>query len=226
VTLALVADGVGGSSGGAVGAQQVVTTAKRCFDAFTPESDDPGAFFRALVEEVDTALWVAGVTGGIRPRSTMAALLVQPGRADWCHVGDSRVYHQRGRRIRQLTGDQTVVRGDAAMVAALGAGTAPTISPGRMRSLRAGDVFVLCTDGIWSQLAAREIASCVAVLPPAAAAEHLTALSRRRAAGRSDNCSVVLLRLDADDSAGCSAPAPWPDDAGIDARAGSVPLRL
>lgn len=209
--LAVVADGVGGSSGGALAAEQVISTATRCFQGFVPAHDDPHAFFRGLVDELDTALWVAGVTGGLRPRSTMAAVLVQPGRADWCHVGDSRVYHQRGRRIRQLTGDQTVHQGDAALVAALGAGTAPSVSPGRMRSLRAGDLFVLCTDGIWNQLAAREIASCLAVLAPPDAADHLIGLSRRRAQGRGDNCSVVVVRLDPADTGPPTPPAPVQD---------------
>ncbi len=197
MALALVADGVGGSSGGALGAEQVVGTAQRCFAEFVPGADDPDEFFRALVAELDTTLWVAGVIGGLQPRSTMAAVLIQPGSVGWCHVGDSRIYHQRGRRIRQLTADQTVIVASASRVAALGAGTAPAVAPGRMRSPRAGDTFVLCTDGIWNHVEAREIASCIAVLPPRAAADHLIGLSRARAQGHADNCSVVVVRLDA-----------------------------
>jgi serine/threonine protein phosphatase PrpC len=214
VALAVVADGVAGSSGGALAAEQVVSTAARCFAEFAPGADDPGEFFRALVAELDTALWVAGVIGGLQPRSTMAAVLILPGSVAWCHVGDSRIYHQRGRRIRQLTADQTAFIGNSCMVAALGAGTAPRVAPGQMRSPRPGDTFVLCTDGIWNHVEAREIASCVAVLPARAVADHLIGLSRARARGHCDNCSVVVVRLEPSDGEGFTpARARLPDAA-------------
>ena len=49
--LGLVADGMGGKSGGRTAADQVVMTARQVFERFSPARDDPTAMLTSLVVE-------------------------------------------------------------------------------------------------------------------------------------------------------------------------------
>ena len=96
--------------------------------------------------------------------------LVQDAAAYWAHVGDSRVYQLRQSRVLERTRDHSHVEvllregliteaevqghpmrnyvecclgGDAAL---------PEMSISARRRLKAGDVLLLCTDGMWANL--------------------------------------------------------------------------
>ena len=220
--LGVLADGVGGCAGGALAAENVVRTSARCFDDFAP-GDDVEVFFLRLVDELNTVLHVAGATAGLNPHSTFAAILVQPDRVDWCHVGDSRVYHVRDGRMLHCTIDHSVAEsigktpnGEGALqqpglspnalTDALGTRRAPRPALAGMREPRAGDTFLLCSDGLWNQVGADEIARELAEGPPRAAAERLVATARARAGGRGDNCSLVLLSVTSAPATGSALP--------------------
>src|SRR5262245_58943247 len=49
--LGLIADGMGGKSGGRTAADQVVMTARQIFGGFSPSTDDPKELLRQLVRE-------------------------------------------------------------------------------------------------------------------------------------------------------------------------------
>lgn len=210
--LGLLADGVGGRSGGALASEQVLRTAQRCFDEFG--ADEPvQRFFEDLVSELHVVLQLSGATTHLQPHSTLAAVLVQPRRVDWCHVGDSRVYHVRDGRAVSHTVDHTVreqligegrlsaerarLHPSAAMLTqALGGTRAPCPTVTGLADPVPGDAFVLCTDGAWSYLGDDEIAALACGRPPRDAAAALLACVGARSRGAGDNCSIVLLRLD------------------------------
>lgn len=210
--LALLADGVGGRSGGALASEQVITTAQRRFDEFGP--DDPAdRFFEDLVSEIHVVLQIAGAASALEPHSTLAAVLVQPDRVDWCHVGDSRVYHVRDGRVRHRTVDDTYgeqlhregrLSADRArlhpaagrLTQALGGTRVPCPTVAGLRAPRAGDAFLLASDGAWRDLPDAEIGETVASrTAPRDAVAVLVEQARARAGGRGDNCSMVLLSL-------------------------------
>lgn len=214
--LAVLADGVGGSSGGALAAENVVCVARRRFESWSPRGEPPDAFFASLVAELNTVLHLAGITAGMRPHSTFAAVLVQPTRIDWCHVGDSRLYHVRDRQLRHCTRDHVLERaaGPEAVshaarvppqpgtvppvrryVRALGEAQAPPASTGSLHDPRAGDAFLLCSDGLWNHFDANELARTIEALAPREAAGLLIEQARERARGHGDNCSLVLIKL-------------------------------
>ena len=212
--LGVLADGMGGMSGGALAADNVLNATRRRFETFHPDSESPDRFFGSVVDEVHTVLRLAAVTSELEPHSTFAAVLVQPGRVDWCHVGDSRVYHFRDGLIEHCTRDDTYAAklvdegrlpdhrarlhpSANCLVNAIGSARAPVPTLGRLLSPRAGDCFLLCSDGLWAHVAPNELAQIVASLPPRAAAAQLIDLARARAGGRGDNCSLVLLKLSA-----------------------------
>ncbi|HEY8946827.1 MAG TPA: hypothetical protein VIM73_21440, partial [Polyangiaceae bacterium] len=127
------------------------------------------------------------------------------------HVGDSRAYRIRARHLERLTRDHSVVE---ALLAA-GAinteqanlhpdanritralGIAPEIEPELSAPIHveAGDVFVLCSDGLSDILNDLDITELVSGSPsPEAACDSLIALANQR--GGHDNISVQVLRV-------------------------------
>jgi serine/threonine protein phosphatase PrpC len=94
--LALVADGMGGKSGGRTASDQVIMTAKQVFDRYTPATDDPTEMLRQLVVESHLMIKLTAITADEEPHSTLAAFLVCRTAAPTRPAGDSRVYHFRG----------------------------------------------------------------------------------------------------------------------------------
>lgn len=209
--LGVLADGMGGRSGGAVAAENVILTSKLRFNEFS-RADPIEPFFNGLVNEVHTILRLTGMTSGLEPHSTFAAVLLQPDRVDWCHVGDSRIYHIRDRKLMHCTSDHTVfqelvqlrkVSAERArlhpaahsLVNALGAERSPVATFGSLTQPQAGDTFLLCSDGLWNYFHAGEIVLVIESMPLREAAETLIARARARAEGKGDNCSLIVLKL-------------------------------
>ncbi|MFA7503593.1 MAG: PP2C family serine/threonine-protein phosphatase [Burkholderiaceae bacterium] len=211
--LGVLADGLGGRSGGALAAENVLLTCQSRFRNFTPSSEPVTPFFRSLVDEAHTVLKLTAITSRLEPHTTFAALLIQPDRVDWCHVGDSRIYHLREGSVAHRTEDHTlalrlaregaepsmpIVGNPAAnrLVQTLGARERPEADIDGIADPRAGDAFLICSDGLWRHVDEAEIATVVAEQSVRDAAETLVGLARERARGRGDNCSLVLVRLE------------------------------
>ncbi len=210
--LSVLADGMGGRSGGRHAAETVVRVSRHRFARFDPARATARGFLESLVRELHDRLHADGAASRLEPHSTFAALLLAPGAAVWCHLGDSRIYRLRPGRSPECTSDHTYERwlidqhGVAPqqarrdpraqqLVHALGAAHCPRPSFGEAVDLAADDCFVLCSDGVWSQLGETEIAGLAQRLPPRDAAESMISTARRRARGLGDNCSLALLRL-------------------------------
>ncbi|MBB5198910.1 PP2C family protein-serine/threonine phosphatase [Glaciimonas immobilis] len=108
------------------------------------------------------------------PRTTVVACLIQHNSASWAHCGDSRLYWMRRGRIRERTRDHSRIemlialgKADPAKRAThpdrnklfncLGADQVPKVELSRPVSLQAGDVMLLCSDGLWSMLPDHEL---------------------------------------------------------------------
>lgn len=210
--LGVLADGMGGRSGGALAAENVILTSRRRFGEYG-RGESSEAFFHSLVDEVHTVLRLTSVTSGLEPHSTFASVLVQPDRVDWCHVGDSRIYHIRERKLLHCTSDHTYMQelintgkmsaerarlhpSANTLVNALGSHRQPVPTLGSLPDApRDGDTFLLCSDGLWNYFHAGEIVLIVDSMPLREAAQTLIARARQRARGHGDNCSLILLRL-------------------------------
>ncbi|MEO7127747.1 MAG: protein phosphatase 2C domain-containing protein, partial [Rhodoferax sp.] len=81
--LAVIADGMGGRSGGRKASDQVVMTAKQLFERYAPESDDASAMLQQLVQEAHIVIKLTAISAEQEPHSTIAAFLINP-RGD-CH---------------------------------------------------------------------------------------------------------------------------------------------
>lgn len=212
--LALVADGMGGKSGGRTAADQVVLTAKQVFDRFHPASDDAEALLRQLVVEAHLMIKLTAITADEEPHSTLAAFLILPDRrALTVHAGDSRVYHFRGADLVRRTTDHSYVQRlidegkiseaqanthpqSNLLTGCLGTQQDPPMEIGEIDRLEVGDTLMACSDGLWHYLSPKELGAIVNALSPREATEMLISKARQRARGTGDNLSLALIRVE------------------------------
>lgn len=213
--MAVVADGMGGLSGGALAAEQVIRTAKQAFDLFSPQTDSVEKMLVTLAQDAHTIIKLTAISSEKKPHSTIVVLVVTPERnAIWAHVGDSRLYRFDGPNCAGRTIDHSYVetlvkegklsRAEAqnhhlsnVLVNALGSHDhAPEVTVGRYDGLKAGDSFLLCTDGLWHYLSDVELGAAIAMNSPRQAAEMLINKARERTTdGSGDNCTLAIVKL-------------------------------
>jgi PPM family protein phosphatase len=229
--LAVLADGLGGMSGGSLASENVMLIAQGRFGEFVPGLQTEKQFFKELVEESHTVISIAAMTSELEPHTTFTGLMVQQHRVDWCHVGDSRIYHFRDGHLMSVTEDHTLtwqlVREGKSLekasmhpqahklVNTLGGKIAPTPAYGHVENPIGGDAFLLCSDGLWSYFDPMELGTLIVSLPAGQAASRLIALARERARGKGDNVSLALIKYDLPEG---SAEADEPDDLTVNSR--------
>lgn len=213
--LAIVADGMGGKSGGRKAADQVLLTAQQLFERFTPSRDDPAEALKQLVLESHLMIKLTAITAEEEPHSTLAALLISPNLGcEIIHAGDSRVYHFRGSELMSCTKDHSFVQRlvdegqiteeDAnthpqsnLLTGCLGTHQDPPLTLHRIERLEPGDALLACSDGLWHYFTPRELGAIVHTLPPREASEMLIGKARHRARGGGDNLSLAVVRVEA-----------------------------
>ena len=213
--LGIVADGMGGRSGGRRASDQVMMTAKQLFERYAPDTDDAVAMLKQLVEEAHTVIKLTAISAEQEPHSTLAAFLINPGGdCHWVHAGDSRIYHFRGAKLVTRTIDhsyvQTLVdKGELTeeeanvhpqsniLMGCLGTEEAPPVSQHYIPHLGPGDSLIACSDGVWHYFSPSEMGSALSMLSPREATEFLIQKARSRAHGSGDNLSLVIVKLEA-----------------------------
>jgi serine/threonine protein phosphatase PrpC len=212
--LAILADGMGGKSGGRKAADQVLLIARQLFERFAPGRDNAPDLLRRLVQESHLMIKLTAITSEQEPHSTIAAALVLPNRE--CHIahaGDSRVYVFKGAQMQMRTLDHSLVQrmveqGDISeeeandhphanlLTGCLGADEDPPMTLARVEQLDVGDSVLVCSDGLWHYFTARELGTITNALRPRDASKMLISKARQRARGGGDNLSLALVRLD------------------------------
>jgi PPM family protein phosphatase len=214
--LLIVIDGMGGHSDGSRAADTALKSLLESFRQTSLPMFDPLGFLHMALSRAhdEVAKLGNGQTIDTRPRATTAICLVQEGAAFWAHIGDSRVYHLRHGKIVQRTRDHSHVElllregkiteeelpthpmrnfvecclgGDPAI---------PEMTVSGRNTLLAGDVLLLCTDGIWANLRDTDIAGFFREDNQELRA-WLEALGRRAvqaSAPFSDNSTAAVLR--------------------------------
>jgi serine/threonine protein phosphatase PrpC len=213
--LAILADGMGGKSGGRKAADQVLLIARQLFERFVPVKDSAEALLKRLVDESHLMIKLTAITSEQEPHSTIAAALLLPNRE--CHVihaGDSRVYLFRGPQMLTRTLDHSLVQrlidqGEISedeandhphghlLTGCLGADEDPPITLEKVQTLELGDTVLLCSDGLWHYFTPRELGTITHALKPRDATKMLIAKARQRARGGGDNVSLALVKVEA-----------------------------
>lgn len=210
--LAVLADGMGGHTGGALAAEQVIQSARHNFLGGSLQADGIQATLAAAIADAHDGIRLTALASEQDPHSTACLLVVQPGRADWAHCGDSRIYHFRaGARLARsidhshvmnlvqrgyLTEEQAESHPQKnLLISCLGDADPPQIDFGAAAPLVGGDCFLLCSDGLWAYFGDAELGRILNGFPVRQAAEMLIDTARDRAKGRGDNCSLAIVRL-------------------------------
>jgi serine/threonine-protein phosphatase Stp1 len=201
----LVADGMGGHANGAWASQAIVEHLGRA-----TLSGDLDADVTAAADSLHAAnarIFGEAQSSGRRMGSTAAMLLLGAGRFAVLWVGDSRVYLLREGTLHQLTRDHTQVqemvdrgllsREEAAnhpmshvISRAVGVGATMDVDV-IMDDAAAGDVFMLCSDGLSGVVSDAEIAQVLGSQRPRRACEHLLATCLER--GAPDNVTIIAV---------------------------------
>ena len=105
--LAIVADGMGGRTGGRKAADQVISTAENLFQDMSHRDSTLRDLLLHLAAEAHTIIRLTAIAAEKEPHSTLCALIIQKQSAVWAHVGDSRLYYFRGGKLMHRTEDHT-----------------------------------------------------------------------------------------------------------------------
>jgi serine/threonine protein phosphatase PrpC len=187
-------------------------SARQNFEATAPSAEFVADMLRSGIVDAHDGIRLTRYTSEQDPHSTACLLVLQPGRGDWAHCGDSRIYHFRDGALLNRTADHSYVAdlvrkgfltevqaeqhpNKNILVSCLGDKDAPQIDCGESAPLVAGDCFLLCSDGLWAYFPDEELGRVLRDFPPRKAAELLINTARARARGRGDNCSLAIVRL-------------------------------
>jgi PPM family protein phosphatase len=203
--LLAVADGMGGHAAGEVASSTVIaaladldteTDPDELVDSLVTAMHDANATLRAMTAR-DAALDGMG--------TTVTAILASGDQLGLLHVGDSRCYLLRDEVLSQITHDHTLVQDlvDQGRITPEQATTHPQRSllmralDGRevdpdltLREARAGDRYLLCSDGLSGVVSGETILEALLGATPQDAVDRLVELALK--GGGPDNITVVV----------------------------------
>lgn len=207
-----VADGMGGAKAGEVASQIAV----EAFDDVGEEPDQAESQLREIAQSANRRIYELAQAEESRRGmgTTLTAALVGPEGVSLGHVGDSRCYLLREGELEQLTRDHSLVA-ELERTGQIGPGEAEH-HPQRSiitRALgpepdvdvdtytingKAGDVFLLCSDGLTSMISNDEVGSILRSAGTLDEAADSLIRSANQSGGK-DNITVVLFRLGGED---------------------------
>jgi protein phosphatase len=211
--LFVLADGIGGHACGDIASQLACGGMSAFFDGFGGKlsAEECVARLEKLVHSTDDSIRDQGEKDPACTDmgTTLSGLLVTEDFAVTAHVGDSRIYRLRRRKLEQLTTDHTFVQDmiaekvlsekDAAHHPLRHVLTRSVGTPERLESVETsileilrGDRFLLCTDGLHDMLPFRQIRSLLLRhSDPQTATEQL--LRKALNNGGRDNVTLIVV---------------------------------
>ena len=208
--LLAVSDGMGGAEAGEVASALVIESLQEHLDDDCRASDLLEAV-KCAVEQANRDVVVAArETGQKGMGATLVAVVVHGTLAHIASVGDSRVYLMRDGEMRQITKDQSYVEMlvEAGMITREEAehspyrnvilqamGHRPEVTAALQRlSMRRGDVFLLCSDGLSNKVADDEMMRIIGEGPSHdRACARLVDLANER--GGEDNITIIIAEV-------------------------------
>ncbi len=217
-----LADGMGGHPRGDVAAQLALQTIAAMFQREAqPSLPDVRAFLRRAILAAHERIHRYAREQKLAdfPRTTVVLCVLQQGVAQWAHVGDSRLYflregallvrtldhsHAEQRLLQTTTGlgasqsAQARASNRNVLYTCLGSPQLPFIEIGVPQSLRPGDVMLLCSDGLWSQVEQGAIVQLLGQRALADAIPELVESALRHRSSESDNVTALALEWEAE----------------------------
>jgi serine/threonine protein phosphatase PrpC len=211
--LLVLADGMGGHLRGEMAATIMMQTMSALFQKHaTPYVKKPERFLEEAFLEAHHEIHRYRAENNLpeTPRTTVVACLIQHNTAIWAHCGDSRLYWLRRGQILGRTRDHSHIEHLIAQGLAepsqrathpdrnklyncIGASMLPKVEVGRQASLQAGDVVMLCSDGLWAMLPDEEITHRLSTQTIVRAVPELIAMATTIAGDTSDNTTALAI---------------------------------
>jgi serine/threonine protein phosphatase PrpC len=207
-SVALLADGVGGFEHGEVASHMAVDEALKVFQNSATELA-PYEVLRRMFNTACMSVHDAGLAKRRQMATTLVASIFRSRTVFIAHVGDSRAYLIRQKKIRRLTTDHAattlpvklrLVHERQAMASpqrsqlTRSVGTEPFCQPDfTTQELRHGDFILHCTDGLHAFVLDEEICEIISRHHPYDACRELEALTLKR--GGDDNISLQVLEV-------------------------------
>jgi PPM family protein phosphatase len=211
VPLFVVADGMGGAQAGEVASRTAVEVFRRGLG--DGASSDPEGSLTTRALEANSQIHELSQMNADQAGmgTTLTALYVGEQEVSIAHVGDSRAYCLRAGKLQRLTDDHSLVdellrQGKltpeeavehpqrSIITRALGPEPTVEVDTCTLRAL-AGDVYLLCSDGLTTMLAEPKIGEILTQRPRLRDAGEAL-LAAANAAGGRDNITVILFRLE------------------------------
>ncbi len=208
--LIVVTDGMGGHFSGAEASRLAVEVlGAEYYDSGDGETVE--VFARAFREANRQVFMEVGEGKNGLAGTTCTAAVLFPDHVHLMHVGDSRAYKVSGGKFTQLTKDHSVVgelvrkgmiSNDEArnhprrnvITRAMGLREDVEIDIQRDIPFREGETILLCSDGLFSMLTEKEIATIVSGNSPKDACAML--IERAKEEGGQDNITLIVARRD------------------------------
>lgn len=183
---AIVCDGVGGHAAGEVASMTACESLRDFFENLQPGIDESTLIMLLKNEFARVNELILAESAGNGMASTLTGLLIYGQKAFVLNAGDSRVYRLRYDNLKQMTREHTMERdGRRVITNCFGLPNATLdITP---TAIVDGDVFVVCSDGLFDMVADDDIA--------ANAADTDTLLRMALENGGHDNTSIITLRF-------------------------------
>lgn len=210
----MVADGMGAHAAGELASKMATDTIPLAYLKSAAESA-PSAL-RKAIREANESIHGKGASSpefhGMG--TTCSCLVITQGAALVGHVGDSRVYRLRDGVLEQLTFDHSLVW-EMAAASNVSEDNVPSCIPKNVitrslgphetvivdlegpHPLKAGDVFLICSDGLSGVVDDTLAGGVLGTMEPDEAAQTLVDLANLR--GGPDNISVVVARVERSD---------------------------
>lgn len=213
--LALLADGVGGSSAGEVASRMAVSTLLELipYPLVTTSVDECCETLRRAIEQANRRIFEGGRDAPFRGMSsTLVALWLCEGQAIFAHVGDSRIYRLRNGLLTQLTVDHSLVQEmvDSGVISrdealhstrrhiitrALGVRESVEVDIA-VASLSPGDRYLLCSDGLSDMVDDTALAALLAMEDKPLPSRVDELIERANLCGGEDNIAALLVAVD------------------------------
>jgi len=207
--LFVVADGMGGAQAGEVASRLAVES----FQLGVQDASQPELALADLARAANTHIHELSHANAEHAGmgTTLTAVYVGEQEVAIAHVGDSRAYCLRDGRLERLTDDHSLVdelirQGRltpeeaiehpqrSVITRALGPEGTVEVDTRSVRA-RAGDVYLICSDGLTTMIGEDQIAAVLLAHPRLPDAGEALIAAANEAGGR-DNITVVLLRLE------------------------------
>ena len=232
--LVILADGMGGYNAGEVASGMATTLLaselERAFLTQSPQDIDPASgrpvAHARLIEHIAQANSAIHRAAESQPQyagmgTTLVVALFYDNRVTVAHIGDSRLYRLRDGELTQLTRDHSLLQEqiDSGMITPEEArlsqnknlvtralGVDPQVEPElHDHDLKAGDILLLCSDGLNDMVSDEEIGLTLQALGANLELAGTQLIQMANDNGGRDNVSVILVKVNGD----FHAPRGW-----------------